>query len=334
MSARHPNIIVIGCGSIGRRHIRNLVTLGIKNILAFDINPKSLKEVRRVNPQIQTATQLSELLAAKPDAAIIALPTSLHISYATKAAKAGCHLFIEKPLANNLSGLKHLQQTVKRKRLKTFIGYTFRFHSSIIALKKELKKKSIGKVMAGRTHFGSYLPDRHPGEDYRQGYGAKRSLGGGVILDSLSHHLDYLIFLLGQPTEVFCYAAKHSKLNIDVEDLAEVLIKFKSGAVMSLHGDSVQRPYKHYVELIGETGSATCDIFARATKIYSSKTKSWKTFSDPKSLDRMYEFQMKSFVTCLRGSSAAPVDLNAAANQLKILMKIQKSARIKRWVRL
>lgn len=327
-------VLVIGCGSIGRRHLKNLISLGIRDLLVFDIDERRLAEIRRDHPHVMTASRLGALFKEKPDAAIIAVPTALHILYATQAAKAGCHLFIEKPLSHDADGLTGLKHLARNKQLVTFLGYNFRFHPCLLELKKILAQKLIGKVVSGRTHFGSYLPDRHPGEDYRRGYGAKRSMGGGVILDTLSHHVDYLSFLLGRPKAVFCYAAKHSKLAIDVEDVAEILIKFTNGAVISIHGDCIQRPYKHTLEFIGETGTARSDLFAQSLEYFNSRSKRWTKYHSKGPLDKMYADEMRCFLSCVKRGVKSPVDLNAGVWSLNVLMKIKQSAAKKCWVAL
>lgn len=327
-------IAVIGCGSIGRRHIGNLTALGVRSLSAFDANPERLAEVRPIAPKARTYDDLNLLFREEhPGAAVIALPTSLHTAFAVKAAQAGCHLFIEKPLSKDLSGTDALSGLVKAKRLTAFVGYNFRFHSSLLRLKRELGLGVIGKVLSGRTHFGSYLPSRHPGEDYRKGYGAKRSMGGGVILDALSHPVEYLTFLLGRPKEVLCYAGKHSALELDAEDVAEIWMRFENGAVVSLHGDFVQRPYKHTLELIGENGTVICDWFARSVRTYAAKTGRWVTIRDRRSLNQMYLDEMRCFISCLKGRAKPPVDLAEGLRQMRVLIKIKESAVKRKWVK-
>jgi predicted dehydrogenase len=327
-------LLVAGCGSIGQRHIRNLNGLGIKDLLAFDVDPRRLEQVRSVSPRTVVSTDIRALLKLGPRAAVIALPTHLHVKYASFAAQAGCHLFIEKPLSHDLAGVDGLCRTVKAKRLISFMGYNFRFHPSLVELKQQLDSGVLGTIIGGRTHFGSYLPDRHPQVDYRKGYGARKSMGGGVILDSLSHHIDYLSFLLGRAEAVLCHAAKRSKLAIDVEDTAEILVRFTGGMVLSVHGDSVQRPYKHTLELIGENGTAVCDLFARTLKVYQPSLRRWTTHRDRRSLNEMYRAQMERFVACVAGRSKSPVDIVEGTRELKTLLKIKQSATQNRWVRL
>lgn len=326
--------LVIGCGSAGQRHIRNLVSANAAKILAFDIDKQKLKKVKGISRSVITSDKLNILCKEKPQAAFITVPTALHIPYALQAAERDCHLFIEKPLSHNTNGLGRLLGIVKRKRLVTFVGYNYRFNRCLVKIKKLLKNKAIGKVIAGRTHFGSYLPERHPGEDYRSGYGAKKSLGGGVVLDVLSHHLDSLIFLFGRPKEAFGYSGKGSTLDIDVEDTAEALIKFPKGEVVSLHTNFIQRPYKHTLELIGEKGTIFCDFVKNIVKYYDVNRRKWITFYGDRDPNLVYLKEVKHFIKCIKKKAGPPVDVKGAKEELKLLMKVKKTAPVQRWIKI
>lgn len=327
-------ILIIGCGSIGKRHISNLIRLKQKNLLAFDINLQMLKDAQKISSSIACSDNLERLLRQRPEAAFITVPTALHTHYAIKAAKAGCHLFIEKPLAHTTDGLEKLIRIVKAKRLVTFIGYNFRFNSCLCKIKKLIEDRAIGKIVAGRTHFGSYLPERHPGEDYRLCYGACKSKGGGVILDTISHHVDYLSFLFGKPKETLCYAQKGSSLDIDVEDTVELLITFPHGSIISLHGDSIQRPYKHTLEFIGDKGTIICDFFKAHLQYYTIPQRRWQSYHGDKDLNTMYLKESKHFLRCVRRDAHAPVDIIKAKEELLTIFKIKRSAAIRKWIKL
>ena len=222
-------ILVIGCGSIGKRHIRNLKALNVRDIIAHDLRMERCREVEQ-EYGVKAYDDLEEALAQKPDVALICTPTSLHIPPALSAARNGCHLFIEKPLSHSLDGVDELLEIVARKNLITLVGCNMRFHPSIALVKELLGKESIGKVLCARVQTGQYLPDWHPWEDYRQGYSANKSLGGGIILDGV-HEIDYITWLLSEVSQVVCFSDKLSSLEIDTEDTAEILLRLKSGAI-------------------------------------------------------------------------------------------------------
>jgi predicted dehydrogenase len=328
-------IAVIGCGSIGQRHIRNLVDIKAGGVLAFDIDRNRLLQTEKISSSIQVFNNFTAMLNERPQAVVIATPTCLHTKYALEAAEAGVHLFIEKPLSNRTGAdVEKLIKVVIKNRLVSFIGYNLRYNDSILKIRELLQKKAAGRIISGRTHFGSYLPQRHPRRNYRLEYGAKKSLGGGVLLDTLSHHIDYLIFLFGKPKELLCDMGKKSSLDIDVEDMAEILLRFSGNKVISLHGDSIQRPYKHTIELIGEKGTIFCDIFAAEVRYYNVRKKQWSIYRYGKDLNNMYIREIQNFIACVKGKPLPHVDIKDGKEELGILAKARESAKNKKWVSL
>ena len=326
-------ILIIGCGSIGQRHIRNLIFLKAGNILAFDIDKTKLGAVKKVNPFITVSDDLDSLWREKPDAVFVTVPTALHMEYALRAANRGCHVFLEKPLSHNTDGINELIRIAAAKRLVIFVGYNLRFNKCLLKVKAILDKKAIGKIITARTHFGSYLPERHPWEDYRRGYGAKKSLGGGVILDALSHHLDLAIFLFGKAGELLGYSAKQSSLDIDVEDTADALIKFRNGEFVDLHANFVERPPRHTLEVVGDKGVLSCDFINNIVRHYDANAKKWAAYHGDKDPNKVYIKEIEHFLKCVKEQAKIPVDAKSAKKELELLMKIKESNRRKRWVR-
>lgn len=318
-------ILVTGCGSIGKRHIRNLKTLNAGEIIAHEVKHERRQEVER-EYSVSAFAELDEALAQKPDVAFICTPNSLHIPPALAAAKRGCHLFIEKPLSHTLEGVDELAEIVARKKLVTLVGCNMRFYPGIKLMKELLDKGSIGRVLSVRVQAGSYLPDWHPWEDYRQGYSANRSLGGGVILDGV-HEIDYIKWFFGKVSQVFCFSGKFSSLQIDTEDMAEILLKFKSGVLAEIHLDYIQRAYGRSCQIIGEQGTILWDFNEKQVKLYSAGSKSWQTFQEKPDYDlnEMYIDEMKHFLMCVDGKAKSMQDINSAKEALDIVIWAKES---------
>src|SRR5262249_14827724 len=153
---------------------------------------------------------------------------------ACTALQAGAHVLVEKPLGNALDGVVELVELARRSRRLLGVGYHLRFHPGVARLKALVEAGAIGRVVSAPAECGEYLPDWHPWEDYRAGYAARRTLGGGAVL-TFSHELDALCWLLGAPRAVTAIAAHASALEVDVEDVAEVVFAFESGAIGSVH---------------------------------------------------------------------------------------------------
>ncbi len=327
-------ILVVGCGSIGKRHIRNLKALNSGEAIACDVAPERRREVEREHG-IKTFSSLDKALAQKPDVALICTPTSLHISSALAAAQSGCHLFIEKPLSHSLDGIDELIETIAQKALVTLVGCNMRFHPSIALMKELLESQNIGKVLCARIQAGQYLPDWHPWEDYRQGYSARKSLGGGVILDGI-HEIDYITWFLGEVSQVFCFSDKLSSLETDTEDAAEIFLRFKAGAIAEIHLDYLQRSYSRSCQLIGEEGTILWDFGEKRVRLYSARTKEWQAFPEQPNFDlnEIYIEEMKHFAQCLEGKANPSQDINTARRALEIALAAKESAMTGKLIRL
>ena len=318
--------LVVGCGSIGKRHIRNLQALKLGEIIAHDISPARCEEVES-EFQVWTFDNFKKALAQKPDVAFICTPSSLHITQALAAADNGCHLFIEKPLSNNLDGIDELIEMVDKKHLVTLVGCNLRFHPGIAKIKELLTEKSIGQIICARIQAGQYLPDWHPWEDYRHGYSANRNLGGGVILDGV-HQIDYSNWFFGDVGQVFCFADKYSSLEIDTEDMAEMLLKFKSGVIVEVHLDYIQRSYSHSCHIIGEEGTILWDINDNQVKLFKASTREWSVFPGEASynINQMYIEELNHFIQCLKGRAKPMQDVKTGKNVLEIALAAKESA--------
>jgi len=319
--------LVSGGGSIGKRHIRNLKALKAGQIIAHDVKVEQCREVER-EYGIKVYSELDTALAEKPDVALICTPTSLHIPTAISAARSGCHLFIEKPLSDSLDGVDELIKIATQQQLTTLVGCNMRFHPGIAIMKELLDKKSIGRVVCGRVQAGQYLPDWHPWEDYRQGYSANKSLGGGIILDGV-HEIDYIRWFLGDVKQVCCFAGKLSSLEIDTEDMAEVLLQFKSGAVGEVHLDYIQRSYSRSCQIIGEQGTILWDFNERQVKLYSAESRTWQVFPQKPDyeINQMYVDEMRHFLRCIEGVDYPIQSAGEAKRVLEIALAAKESAR-------
>ena len=326
--------LIIGCGSIGNRHIGNLMANGAGKILAFDIRADRLCEVES-KYDIEALNNLEEAWEQQPDVALITTTTSTHIPLALQAAEHGCHLFIEKPLSDRLDGVDELFEAIRRRNLVTLVGCNMRFHPGLKTIKKLLDEGAIGRVVAARVEVGHYLPDWHPCEDYRQGYSSCRDLGGGVILDAV-HELDYIRWMLGEIESVSCFAGHLSHLQIETEDTAAILLRFNSGAIGEIHMDYVQRTYSRSCHIIGDEGTIRWDYSSGEVRYYSAATRQWQIFSNPSGWEpnQMYLDEMKHFSRCLAGEEKPAQDAVEAARILQVALAAKASAETQQVVKI
>jgi predicted dehydrogenase len=322
------SFLIVGLGSIGKRHLRNLAKLGITNLSVLSKSRNLLPDDNL--PQFSLETSLTEALNKKPTAVIIANPTSLHMKIALKAAAAKCHLFIEKPISHTMDGVEELQKFVKQHNLKVQTGFQFRFHPSLQTIKKWLKNDTIGKVVSVHVHWGEYLPSWHPWEDYRSGYSARQDLGGGVVL-TLSHPFDYLRWLFGKITNIYAMIDKLSDLELDTEDAAQVSFRFKSGIIGSVYLDYIEQPPKHNLIIIGQKGKIYWDN-ANSIAILYYANNSKQIFEPPSDFERNTLFlnEMSHFIDCIKKNQQPRCNLKDGIRALQIALAIKQSSLEKR----
>lgn len=326
--------LVIGCGSIGERHIRNLKSPLARDIIACDIRKECLRLIDK-KYGIETYDDIEKALDQQVSAVLICTPTSTHIPIALSAANRGQHLFIEKPLSHTLDGIDQLIRIAQEKKLVTLVGCNTRFFASMKFVKKLLDSDSIGRVLLARAACGFYLPYWHPWEDYRKGYTANKSLGGGIILDDI-HEIDYLRWLLGEVGEVFCVSDKISNLEMDTEDFAAMLLKFKSGTIAEVHLDCLQHTYRRSCELIGEKGLIIWDYIKGSVRLFAEKERKWRVFSEDLRTGEndMFIAELKHFIDCIEGKDMSINNVTEAKRVLEVALAAKKSARTGRFIKL
>lgn len=329
-------VVVFGAGSIGQRHLRNLVALGHRVVAVVDPSRARLDEARTVAP-VDCALLAEEARGfdQAADAALVCSPTSCHVRQARAAVARGWHVFVEKPLSHTLDDTDTLVAEAARAERTVLVGCNMRFFPSLQLVKRLLDEGRTGRVLSARAHCGYYLPSWHPDEDYRQSYSSRKELGGGVILDDI-HEIDYLGWLLGDVREVFCFAEKLSRLEIDTEDVAEIFLRYASGAVATVHLDYLQRTYRRGCEIVGEDGVIVWDYIDQTVQLFGKEDHEAQTFFESINTDRnaMFLREMEHFARCVRGEATPAVDARAGRRALEIALAAQRSARERRIVAL
>ncbi len=313
--------MIAGLGSIGRRHLRNLIALGEEDIFFYRSGQSTGQDDELEG--YSTETELDDALTNKPDAVIVSNPTALHLDVAIPAAEAGCHLLLEKPVSHTLERVDELLAAVKRGGGNVLVGYQFRFHPGLQAVKRWLMEGRIGKPISAHAHWGEYLPDWHPGEDYRQSYASRRDLGGGVVL-TLCHPFDYLRWLMGEVVLVTSWTGQIGKLDLDVEDIAEAVLEFDSGAVGHVHLDYLQRPPAHRLEIIGTEGTIRWDNADGYASIYRSVEGQWESSALPDGFNRnaLFIAEMKHFIDIASGDEEPTCSLADGVRTLRVALSV------------
>lgn len=321
--------LIAGLGSVGRRHMRNLIALGETDIVLLRTRKATLPDDELVDYPVET--DINEAIKKhKPNAVLVTNPTSLHLDVAIPAAQAGCAILLEKPISHSMQRVDELRSAVQKNDSKVLVAFQFRFHPSLIKVKELISSGEIGRIISANVHFGEYLPAWHPWEDYRISYAARADMGGGVVATQC-HSLDYLPWLLGEKVEsVFGYTAKLSDLEIDVEDTAKIALRFASGALGSLHLDFNQQPPEHHFTIVGTHGTIKWNLADGAVKMYQPEKKDWVQYPLSASWERnvMFMEQTKHFVDVVNGKVNPSCTLEDGIQVMKIISAVHESQKM------
>ena len=312
--------LVCGIGSIGLRHLRNLKLLGYEDIIVYSTGKSVMLGIKEELEGLKIFNSLEEALKQKPDVCMIANPTSLHIETAIKAAKYGSHLYIEKPLSDTLDDLDLLKNIVDEKRLITFITYQFRYNPHIIKLKEifESPQEKYGKPLYATTEWSEYLPDWHPWEDYKQGYSARKDLGGGVLLTQI-HPLNYLSYIFGDIVDVKINKIATKALDIEVDDIADLLINFKNGMSGHIHIDFLQKPRVHTMKIVTSKGRFEWDYHKNSLEFIDMNNHIELFENEGFERNDMFIDMLKDFINCVELNKSTRFNLDEAIKELKLV---------------
>lgn len=320
--------LIVGLGSIARRHIQNLKAIAPDTEIAVwrqHSKTKDLGELGRVVEHI--FFDLAEVLVWHPEVALITNPASMHIETGTDLAQEGCHLFVEKPLSDTLLGVDEFLNLCREQSVVLMVGYNFRFCRSLQVLRQAMVEGQIGRAIAVRAEVGQFLPSWRPAKDYRQTVSANRDLGGGALLE-LSHELDYMRWLSGEVKTIGAHIGHLSDLEIDVEDTAELIMQFDSGAMGSIHLNMVQSPATRTCRVIGTEGTLEWNGLDDHVRIFTRKVDAWSDLLSARRVDHneMYLDELRHFLSCVRDNTTPIVSGEDGRRILEIITSAKEAS--------
>lgn len=327
-------ILIVGLGSIGRRHLANARALDPRAHITICHHSGRPQMSAEANAADSVVSSVEEAVAMRPDVAIIANPSPFHVPVAQQLADAGVHLLIEKPLSNDLSGVDALLDTCRARSLTLAVGYNLRFHKPLEVLHESLMEGAIGRPLAIVVAVGQYLPDWRTTADYRSTVTARRCCGGGVLLE-LSHEVDYVRWLMGEVAGVSARAGRLGDLDIDVEDDAELALSFTSGALGNIHLDMIDRAATRGCRVVGTDGTLVWREEDSEVKLFAGSPGAWRTLLEYRGDDRngMYLAELRHFLDCVEGGATPLVDGQEARRVLEIILAAKESAECGKVVR-
>ena len=326
---RTPRVLVVGLGSIGRRHLR----------VVRELCPDAAVAVLRSGTSATVTDDdgavmlysMDDALAFAPTVAVIASPATNHMETAARLAAAGVHLLIEKPLTDRLETALSLRDRVAGTGVTIAVGYNLRHLESLGALRNAVADGAIGRVMSVRAEVGQYLPDWRPGTDYRTSVSAQRSLGGGALLE-LSHELDYLLWIFGEVHTVTAVLSRLSDLAIDTEDTANLLLEFMPRAeaptiVASVALDFVRRDVVRRCTVLGTEGTLEWDGVSGTLRQFDAASRAWRVrFDAAVERDGTYRSEWVDLLSCIESGGVPRAGLEAGVDVLRVVEAARRSA--------
>jgi predicted dehydrogenase len=217
--------IIIGGGSIGKRHSSNLTNLGIKTRIV----------------DIDEIDNIDNILQEGFDMGFVCSPNIKHIEHCTKLAQYGIPIFCEKPFYSSNEGIDELLDLIHLKDLTTMVGCNLRFTDEVKSINPDTKYINV--------YFGYNLKKWRPQTDHLKSYSANKHLGGGVLLDVI-HELDYLYSKFGDIKDISYTKNKLTNITNDTEDLVVGRIEFQNGTIADFTLNYLSEEYQRYFDVL------------------------------------------------------------------------------------
>jgi len=340
--------LFIGLGSIGQRHLQNFIELRPHYTPALAYRTSKSNNVIKngdIVPDktlsnyynILEFTKIEEALDENPDVAFICNPSYLHMETALRIAENNIHFFIEKPLAVTTSGIKDLENKINKNKLINMVGYQTRFNPAVIEANDIISSLKYGKIISAEFKWCTYLPDHHPYEDYRNGYAARKDLGGGVIF-CLIHELDIIQWFFGCPISVYAVKGAQSKLEMDVEDDVSAILEFKydsSVFPLNLHLSFSQKVEERYFNVLMQDALLKVNLVTNEIEIIENN-KNFHYHQKYDNLDRnsFFKQELEEFIKACENNEKTSIPVSEGKKSIIIATALHESIRNNKRIRI
>lgn len=271
---------------------------------------------------------IDEALSQMPDLAIVAGPSSAHAELVLALLEARIPMYIEKPVATDAAQIAAIRAAMARHEPPTVLcGCNLRFLPALQTIRRMLGTGCIGRVVRATFQVGQWLPSWRPGSDYRQSYSSRREFGGGVVLD-LVHELDAARWLLGELEVSAAVGGHFSRLEIDSEDAAWILLSRRDGPVVAVGVDYVaRRPFRRY-EFIGEEGTLVIDLIGRRVLLESVSGNEWIRMPEGAfDVASTYRAAMSEFMNAMASGAPTSQDLTEGLRSAECAVRANEMIR-------
>lgn len=287
-------IVVIGLGSIGKRHINNLRIMYPQSQILGVSSSGCVPDSTQTNVD-RLSISLQEAVEFNPHFAIVASPATYHLQHTRSLLGANIPVLIEKPITADIHETEELIALVRQANVPVSVAYCLRYLPAAHIVKTVIEQNKLGSIYNIHAHVGQYLPDWRKDKNYRLSVSASIKLGGGVLLE-LSHELDYLQWLVGDLNYQYGILRHTKELDLEVEEIADIVLTTELGTVCSIHMDFIQKKPHRYCDFIGEKGSLHWDLVKNRVSLFLDHNEQI-IFNEPAwDKNNMYFFMLNHFI--------------------------------------
>jgi predicted dehydrogenase len=324
------HILILGTGSVGKRHARNLHALGC-TISCMDPRGDRLEEIAAEGVPLRAAYRSLEdawSRAESFDGAVVASPPRFHVDQSIAALSRGIPVLLEKPVSPDLEDALRLEGELRRSRAPLLLGYTWRWWPSLARVKELIAQQVVGRLRHVTFTMAAHLADWHPWERYQDFFMASRELGGGALLDE-SHWLDLMIWYFGMPESIFARVEKLSGLEIETDDSVDMLVSYPGNRLrVVLHLDLYRRPHEKSIQFVGDDG--TIEWEPNRIQIGKTPEPQWEIERFEQERNEMFVAVAREFLEVLDGRPVRTCTIADGVQVMRVVEAARRSSREER----
>ncbi len=325
MGQKH--ILILGTGSVGKRHASNLSSLGC-TISCMDPRADRLEEVKQEIDVVGTYISIEEAFSdssRKFDGVVVASPPVYHVGQSIAALEREIPVLLEKPVSSDEASARRLQDVVNNTGIPLLLGYTWRWWSPLAKVQELLNQGVIGKLRYVQFMMSAHLADWHPWENYQDFFMASKALGGGALLDE-SHWIDLMLWFFGNPESLYAKVDRVSDLKIDTDDNVDMIITYKDGRYVSIHLDIYGRPHEKYIRFIGEEGTILWTADPNRVAVGKEWSQTWENYEFDCERNDMFMAVGKEFIDIINGVEVKTCCINDGVRVLSLIEAARQSS--------
>ena len=323
------NILIIGVGSIGLRHLRCFQNTGRVRLSFCETNPTLRLQVAEEYRIDRHYADLEAALADQHDAAVIATPAQLHVPIAIRLAEAGVHLLLEKPLSTSMEGVDTLRHAIQSRGLLAAVAYVHRANPVLRAMKEAIASGRFGRPVEIIATCGQHFPTYRPA--YRDTYYRDRATGGGAIQDALTHILNAAEWLVGPIDRLSADAAHQVLEGVAVEDTVHMLTRH--GPILGCYSlNQHQAPNEITITVVCDQGTARFEYHRNRWRWMTSPDEPWHDEQhEPLVRDALFINQSNVFLDAVEGRVPPLCSLEEGIQTLRVNLAALASVEQGRW---